>query len=97
MSRQGVYLIIAGRRLYVGSTAGKAGRSFDKRLEEHLKELAGGTHPNDALCQQYAQDGGKGWRMVKLAKVGSGNIEMARKVESIIIKALRRSLVNERG
>ena len=96
-TRQGVYLIVAGGRLYVGSTAGGKGRSFGRRLDEHLSELRQGTHPNDGLRRQFSQDGGAGWRMLRLAQVRRGDIAQARKIEGIIIKALRKVVCNERG
>lgn len=95
-TRQGCYLIIAGPMLYVGSTAGGKGRGFGARLDEHLAALAKGTHPNDRLQAQYQRDGGRGWRMVPLARVRRGDIAGARLVESVIIKAMGRSVCNER-
>ena len=91
-SRQGVYLgITKSGRLYIGSVAGK-GRSFDRRWNEHITELERGTHPNDGL----RKDGADGLRFIPLAVVRRGDIEAARKIERILIRALRRSLTNER-
>lgn len=94
--RQGVYLILAGQRLYVGSTAGGPGRGFGPRLDEHLTALAQGRHPNDALTRQYAKDGGRGWRMLRLAQVRRGDIAGARLIESVVIRALKGACCNER-
>lgn len=90
--RQGVYLgITRTGRLYIGSVAGK-GRSFARRWAEHVKDLERGTHANRGLTK----DGAEGLRFVPLAVVRRGDIAQARKIESVIIKALRRVLVNER-
>lgn len=94
--RQGTYAILAGPLIYVGSTAGGPGRGFGPRLDEHLRALAQGTHPNDALRKQYARDGGRGWRMLRLAQVRRGDIAGARFVEGVVIKALGKAVCNER-
>jgi hypothetical protein len=92
--RQGCYLIITRTgRLYVGSVAGGKGRSFAARWGEHVKDLERGTHPNDGL----RRDGADGLRFIPLAVVGRGDIKAARRIEGIIIRALRRAVVNERG
>lgn len=91
--RQGTYLLITkAGRLYIGSVAGGRGRSFGARYVEHVKDLERGTHANDGL----RRDGPEGLRMIVLSVVRRGDIAQARKVEGIIIKALRRILVNER-
>lgn len=95
-TRQGCYLIIAGPVLYVGSTAGGRGRGFAARLDEHLKALVQGRHPNNALARQFKVDGGKGWRMVKLAQVRRGDIAQARAIEGVMIQALGKAVCNER-
>lgn len=93
-TRQGVYLAITkAGRLYIGSVAGGKGRSFSTRWSEHVKDLERGTHPNDGL----RRDGPDGLRFVPLAVVQRGDIAQARKIESIIIKALRKVVCNERG
>ena len=90
--RQGVYIAISRTgKLYIGSVAGK-GRSFARRWAEHVKDLERGTHPNQGL----SRDGAEGLRFVPLAVVRRGDIAQARKIESAVIKALRRVLVNER-
>lgn len=94
-TRQGVYILLAGPLVYIGSTAGGAGRGFSARLDEHLRALAQGTHPNDRLRAQYARDGGKGWRMVTIPG-RRGDIAGARFVEGTIIKALGKGCCNER-
>ena len=93
-TRQGVYLAI-GRNgaLYIGSVAGGKGRSFSRRWSEHTRDLEHGTHPNDGL----RKDGPDGLRFIPLAVTKKGDIAGARKIESVIIKALRRVLVNERA
>lgn len=92
--RQGVYLgITRTGRLYVGSVAGGKGRSFSRRWAEHVKDLERGTHVNDGL----RKDGAEGLRFVPLAVVRRGDIAQARKIESVIIKALRKVICNERG
>lgn len=91
-TRQGVYIAITkAGRLYIGSVAGK-GRSFHRRWSEHTRDLERGTHPNDGL----RRDGPEGLRFIPLAVTRRGDIAQARKIESIIIKALKRVLVNER-
>lgn len=91
--RQGVYLgITKSGRLYIGSVAGK-GRSFARRWAEHIKDLEHGTHANDGL----RKDGAEGLRFVPLAVVRRGDIAGARKIESAVIKALRKVVCNERG
>lgn len=94
-TRQGCYILLAGPLIYAGSTAGGRGRGFDQRLDEHLKQLAQGKHPNDALRAQFAKDGGKDWRMVKIP-LGRGDIATARLVESAIIRAMGKAVCNER-
>ena len=92
-SRQGVYLAVTkSGRLYIGSVAGK-GRSFARRWQEHTRDLERGTHVNDGLTK----DGPEGLRFVPLAVVTKGDIAGARKIESAIIKALRKVVCNERG
>ena len=92
-TRQGCYLIVTrAGRLYVGSVAGGAGRSFTARWAEHAKDLARGTHPNDGL----RRDGADGLRFIPLAVVKKGDIRAARRIEGIIIKALGKAVCNER-
>lgn len=91
--RQGCYLIVTKTgRLYIGSVAGK-GRSFTRRWAEHTRDLERGRHANDGLTK----DGAEGLRFVPLAVVRRGDIAGARKIESVIIKALRKVVCNERG
>lgn len=94
--RQGAYAILAGPYIYVGSTAGGPERGFRPRLDEHLRALAQGTHPNAALRRQYAKDGGRGWRMLRLAQVRRGDIAGARFIEGVVIRALKGACCNER-
>lgn len=94
-TRQGCYILLAGRRIYVGSTAGGKGRGFDARKDEHLKQLAAGTHHNDKLQAQFKRDGGKDWRMIKIP-LGRGDIPTVRLVESAIIRAMGKAVCNER-
>ena len=90
--RQGVYIgITRNGRLYIGSVAGK-GRSFARRWSEHTRDLQRGTHVNRGLTK----DGAEGLRFIPLAVVRRGDIAQARKIESVIIKALRRVVCNER-
>ena len=99
--RQGVYLRLnlraARTPLYVGSVAGGKGRSFAAREREHLKELDSGAHPNNGMRKAHTETGGKGWVMIPIACVRRGDIAQARKIEGVIIKALRKVVCNERG
>lgn len=92
-TRQGVYIFLPA--MYVGSTAGGTGRGFDARRDEHLRLLAAGRHHNDRLQAAYRRDGGKGWRMVKIP-TPRGRIDVARLVESAVIRALGKGCCNER-
>lgn len=92
--RQGIYLAITkSGRLYIGSVAGSAGRSFDRRWSEHIRDLERGSHVNDGL----RRDGPEGLRFIPIAVTTRGDIAQARKIEGIIIKALRKVVCNERG
>lgn len=93
MSKQGVYLALTGASaVYVGSVAGGQRRTFDARSKEHRRELERGIHPNKRL----QADGPKGFRLIPLVRVKQGDIEAARKIERIIIKALKGTVCNER-
>lgn len=92
--RPGVYLRLNTRAvkspLYIGMT----GRSFATREHEHLRDLDAGTHANDAMRRTHQATRGQGWTMIPL--VVCRDAKLARRIESIIIKAMKGSVCNER-
>lgn len=90
-SRQGCYLAITrSGKLYIGSVAGGRGRSFATRQREHERDIASGAHPNDTLRREGLAE------LRPLVVVKRGDIALARKVEGVIIRALRKAVCNER-
>lgn len=92
--RPGVYLRLNRKTkrtpLYIGMT----GRSFATREHEHLRDLDAGTHANDAMRRTHQATRGQGWAMIPL--VVCRDAKLARRIESIIIKAMGKAVCNER-